>query len=275
MSTVEELLQSRGVEYRVSGKDILVRCFNPDHEDRHPSMRIDRVLGVFNCFSCGYKGSVFQHYNVEASTVGIKRELLKRKLNEIRSTGIGLRMPEGATPFRQFYRDISPDTFAKFGAFYHFAPDFSGRINFPIRDSGGRIVAFLGRDESGTLPTKYKITPTGAKMPLYPIATPIQGRIILVEGIFDVLNLYDKGLTNAICCFGVSNFNEHKLNMLKISGVSGIDLLFDADDAGTKAIEKVKKVAKEFPVRTIKLKAGDPGDLTQKQVTALRRKLYG
>jgi DNA primase len=110
---------------------------------------------------------------------------------------------------------------------------------------------------------------------MYPLAEPLQGKVILVEGIFDMLNLHDKGLTNAICCFGVNNFNKHKLNTLKISGVSGIDLLFDADDAGDKAVEKVKKICGDFPVRTIKLKSGDPGDLSLQQVQSIRKRLYG
>lgn len=274
MSQVEELLTQRGIEYKLSGKDVVVKCLNPDHEDRNPSMRIDRILGVFNCFSCGYKGNLFKHYNIEVSTIGIKKEKLIRKINDLRSSGVGLSMPEGATPFRKFYRGISADTYEKFDAFYHFAPNFSGRINFPIKDSSGRIVAFQGRDESGTLQRKYMFTPTGVKLPLYPLADPIQGRIILVEGIFDMLNLHDKGLTNSICCFGASNFNSHKLNMLKIAGVTGLDLLFDADEAGIKGVEKVKKVAGDFPVRAVKLKSGDPGDLSLSQVEKIYNKLY-
>ena len=79
----------------------------------------------------------------------------------------------------------------------------------------------------------------------------------------------------AICCFGVKNFNETKLNFLKISGVTGLDLLFDADQAGEAGAEHVKKLTNNFPVRVIKLRSGDPGSLVQKQVTGLRRKLYG
>ena len=43
----------------------------------------------------------------------------------------------------------------------------------------------------------------------------IQGSAILVEGIFDMINLHDKGLTNAVCCFGTNNYNEAKLSMLQ------------------------------------------------------------
>jgi len=274
MSQVEELLQKENIKYRISGKDVLVRCLNPDHDDTNPSMRIDRILGVFNCFSCGFKGNVFKHYDAEISILGIQREKLKRKINELRTTGVGLRMPEGATPFHRDYRGISAETYSHFNAFWSFSSDYVGRINFPITDTSDRIVAFIGRDEAGTLDTKYKISPPGAKLPLFPKARPLQGRVILVEGIFDMLNLYDKGLTNAVCCFGVNRFDKDKFELLKISGVTGLDLMFDSDEAGKKASDSVKKVVGDFHVRTINLKSGDPGDLTQRQVDGLKKKLY-
>jgi DNA primase len=118
-------------------------------------------------------------------------------------------------------------------------------------------------------------TPSGAKLPIFPMADPIQGKVILVEGIFDMLNLHDKGLTNAICCFGVNNFTEEKLNLLKISGVTGLDLLFDGDEAGRGAAERVRALVGDFPVRSILLKSGDPGDMNIKQVEYVRSKWYG
>lgn len=271
---IEQILQEKGVPYRHSGKDLLIRCLNPDHDDGNPSMRVDRVLGIFHCFACGYKGSLLKHYKVEASETGIRREKLKRIMNDLRSSGVGLQMPEGFYPFERDWRGISAKTYKKFEAFYHIAPSFSGRVNFPIRSPSGRIVAFQGRDETGTLPNKYMFTPSGVKLPLFPMAKAIQGRVILVEGIFDMLNLHDKGLENAVCIFGVNNFNEDKLSLLKISGVSGIDIVFDADEAGRDGAEKVKKVIGAFPVRVINLKSGDPGSLTEKQVVALRKRLY-
>lgn len=274
MSYVEDLLDKHNIFYRVSGNDVLIKCLNPEHDDRNPSMRIDRILGIFNCFSCGYKGNLFKHYDVEVSVPGMKAEKLKRKLNEIRATGVGLQMPEGWVPFTKEYRGISASTYAKFDAFQHFDSNFSGRINFPIKDGSGRIIAFQGRDESGTLPNKYMFTPKSIKLPLYPLVAPLQGKVILVEGMFDMLNLHDKGLTNAICCFGVNNFSNAKLNLLKISGVTGIDVLFDSDEPGEKAAEKIKKMAGEFPVRIVKLKSGDPGDMSLLQVSKLKNKLY-
>jgi len=46
----------------------------------------------------------------------------------------------------------------------------------------------------------------------------------MVEGIFDVINLHDKGLTNAVCCFGVKNVTEEKLQVLSVQGIDRIDV---------------------------------------------------
>ena len=275
MSAVIDFLEEKGIYYRLSGQDVLINCLNPDHEDRSPSMRIDKVLGVFHCFSCGFKGSLFKHYNVDYSETEVRREKLKRLINGLRASGVGLPMPEGYMPYVGNWRNIKPETYKKFGAFRHHDVNFAGRIVFPITDATDRIVAFQGRDELGTLNSKYYFYPPNAKLPLFPQVRPLQGRVILVEGIFDMINLHDKGLDNAICCFGVKNFTEAKLNYLKISGVSGLDVIFDADDAGQLGAEHIKKIAGDFPVRTINLKSGDPGSLAEKQVIGLRRKLYG
>ena len=106
---------------------------------------------------------------------------------------------------------------------------------------------------------------------------PLQGRVLLVEGIFDMLNLYDNGYRNVLCSFGTNTMNKEKLNILKILGVSGVDIMFDPDKAGQEAAEKVQDLAEEldFQVRNINLKSGDPGSMTPSHATNLRKKLYG
>ena len=88
-------------------------------------------------------------------------------------------------------------------------------------------------------------SPRGAKMPLFPVVEPIQNKIILVEGIFDVLNLHDKGLTNAVCCFGVKNVTEEKLEVLSVQGIEGIDIFLDNDEAGQKAAQKIQELCEK------------------------------
>ena len=272
---IDDILDQRGIKYIPKGNDYLVHCLNPEHDDSNPSMRIDKVTGVFQCFSCGYKGSIQHLFNEKINHLQVRRELFKQKIVEKRAESIGLSIPFNYTPYLGNWRNIRPETYKKFEAFQHTNPDYINRIVFPIRDVSGKIVAFNGRHLTDGIP-KYKISPRGAKMPLFPSVTPRKGKIILVEGIFDVINLHDKGLTNAVCCFGTQNINEDKLSMLSMQGASGIDVFFDGDDAGQEAAVKIEAMCERTGLlsRNICLKHTDPGALAQSQVDKLTSKLY-
>lgn len=257
------------------GADLLVSCLSPDHEDRNPSMRIDRITGIFQCFSCGFKGNIFTHFGEKANQLQLRRELLKKNIRHKRSESVGLSFPQNITPYVGNWRDIKPETYKKFEAFQHHDSDYIGRIVFPVRDISGRIVAFNGRHTTGGTP-KYMISPAGAKMPLFPVVKPIQGSVILVEGIFDMINLHDKGLENAVCCFGTKNINEDKLKMLSIQGVEEIIVFFDGDEAGQNASKQVQEMAERVGLasRNVKLQDRDPGALPLQTVQKLKSKLY-
>lgn len=273
--TVEELLTSRGIYFIPKGADFLVSCLSPDHEDRNPSMRIDRITGIFQCFSCGFKGNVFTYFGEKANQLQLRRELLKKNIRHKRSESVGLSFPQNIVPYQGNWRDIKPETYKKFEAFQHHDSDYLGRIVFPVRDISGRIVAFNGRHTTGGTP-KYMISPAGAKMPLFPAVKPIQGSVILVEGIFDMINLHDKGLENAVCCFGTKNINEDKLRMLSIQGVEEVIIFFDGDEAGQNASVAVQEMADRVGLvhRNVSLKDRDPGSLPIQTVHKLRDKLY-
>lgn len=275
---VEELLISKNITYIPKGKDFVVSCLNPEHADRNPSMRIDQVTGIFNCFSCEYKGNLFSLYGEKANPREIRKQTLRKKIQEKKAESIGLSMPLNFLPYVGNWRNIRPETYKHFGAFQHTATEFSGRICFPIKDRTGRIVAFQGRTTTDQIP-KYLNSPAGAKLPLFPAVKPVQGRILLVEGIFDVVNLFDKGITNAMCCFGVKNVTEEKLQVLSVSGVDGIDIFLDNDEAGQSGSEKIKELCEKVGLMTRNISFGnkelDAGALVQSQVDKLRTKLYG
>lgn len=274
---VEDLLKSNQIPYIPKGKDFVVSCLNPEHEDRNPSMRIDQVTGIFNCFSCEFKGNLFSHFGQKPNRMEIKRQLLKKKIAEVRAQTVGLQMPEGYMPYVGNWRNIRPETYTDFEAFIHVGSDFSGRICFPVRDRTGEIVAFVSRTTTDQQP-KYLNSPRGVKMPLFPVVEPIQNKIILVEGIFDVLNLHDKGLTNAVCCFGVKNVTEEKLEVLSVQGIEGIDIFLDNDEAGQKAAQKIQELCEKVGLISRKVSFGskelDAGALAKTQVEKLRNKLY-
>jgi DNA primase len=272
---VEDLLLQKGVPYIPKGKDFVVKCLNPEHEDRNPSMRIDQIDGRFNCFSCDFKGNLFTFFGEKFGGLQLKRDLLTKKIQEKRAESIGLSMPAGYMPYIGNWRGISPKTYKQFEAFEHTGADYISRINFPIRDISGKIVAFQGRHTANGTP-KYKFSPPGARLPLFPQVQPRRGEVILVEGIYDVINLHDKGLRNAICCFGTNNINEDKLSMLSIQGVTKVAVFFDGDEAGQKAAVNIKVMCEKLGLiaRNIELKDIDPGALTEPQVRKLESKLY-
>ena len=107
---------------------------------------------------------------------------------------------------------------------------------------------------------------------------PIKGRVILVEGIYDVINLHDKGLTNALCSFGISNITQDKLELLKMRGVEQIDIFFDPDEAGQGAVEKVVKLCEDTYLKHYNVRKppdlGDAGDLSEISVQKLKESLY-
>ena len=276
---VDELLQEKRIDFKVSGQDYVVKCLNPDHEDNNPSMRIDNITGVFNCFSCGFKGNLFTHFGAAANFLEIKRQKLKTSIEEKRSASVGFEFPKGFQPYKGNWRGIQPETYKHFDAFMHHDSQYNGRIVFPIRDITGKVVAFNGRHMTMTEIPKYLIYPPQAKLPLYPSSvTPIKGKVILVEGIFDMINLWDKGLTNAICCFGTKNIDTEKLSILKMQNISGVDIMFDGDNAGQEAAEDLKIMAEKVGLIPRNINLGqniDPGGLAQAKVSSLRDRLYG
>ena len=136
---IDDILEQRGIKYTPKGNDYLVHCLNPEHDDSNPSMRIDKVTGVFQCFSCGYKGSILTLFNERVNHLQIRKELFKQKIIEKRAESIGLSFPFNYIPYLGNWRNIRPETYRKFEAFQHTNPDYINRIVFPIRDVSGKI----------------------------------------------------------------------------------------------------------------------------------------
>lgn len=275
---VLELIQKNGLEYKVSGRDYLIRCLNPEHPDTNPSFRVDRVSGIAHCFSCGFKTNIFKYYGVFSNPIPIKIAKLKEKLEELKTMSTGLELPVGATAYTKTFRGISPQTLKRFEAFYtHQVEKLVDRIVFPIKDITGKTQVYVARHMLSNGNPRYVNYPSKVQIPVFPPQVP-QGNhsLVLVEGIFDMLNLYDKGLQNVVCTFGTNTLqNDTKLKLLpfKAQGVTHIYILFDGDEAGEKAAQVMKPLieACEFIVEIITLPDGtDPGELDQENVDSIK-----
>lgn len=274
---VLELINKNGLSFTVSGRDYLIKCLNPEHEDSNPSFRVDRVSGVAHCFSCGFKTNIFKFYGVFTNPVPIKIANLKLKLDELKSMGLGLEYPSGHTPYTKSFRGVSAQTLKHFGAFYTSQVEkLQDRIVFPIKDIRGKIVVFVARHTLSNGNPRYVNYPSGVKIPVFPSHLPNGYKsMVIVEGIFDMLNLYDKGLENVVCAFGTNtlqNETKHKLLPFKAQGITHIYLLFDGDEAGRKASQQLKPIIEQegFIVEIISLPDDvDPGELDQDDVNGI------
>lgn len=157
---------------------------------------------------------------------------------------------------------------------------FRGRIVFPIADPSGHILGFGGRSIGDEEP-KYL---NSAESPIYrksrvlfglPLALDAArraGRIVVVEGYFDAVALHRAGLREVVAPCGTALSAEHAKRLHRYA--SDVVLLFDGDEAGQRAAERVLPIllAEGLRVRAAVLPGGDDPDelLQHKGAGALR-----
>lgn len=274
---VETLLRNRNVEYIDANKDYKVKCLNPAHQDSNPSMRIHKVTGIFNCFSCGFKGNIFIHFGETPSMLDIKISLLQDKISKILMEPV-VDLPPDYSLYPEDYRGIPVEVLHKYGAFTtEYIDKLKDRICFPIYSVTGILRGIVGRALYSTTTDKYEVWPSGAKLPVFPAVPMVEkSSIILVEGIVDALNLISKGCDNVVCLFGTTSILktfDTKLSYLKILGVNKYYIMFDGDNAGKSNAIKLQKNMKDnnYNTEIIELPEGiDPGDLSVSDVSKLR-----
>lgn len=279
MNEVENLLRDKGVYFRSSGNDFVTKCFNLDHEDTNPSFRIDKIKGIGHCFSCGYKMNIFKHYGLISNTVNIRIAALKEKIRELKVGSSSVNMLTNPVAFTRDFRNISAGTYIKFGAFYtDSVKEMEDRLIFPLKDVSGNIRGFVGRHMLSSGNPRYLNYPTSVKMQMFPPKLEKSSRyLVLVEGMFDALNLYDSGLTAVSAIMGTQTLKADDIHLkmlpFKAQGVTHIFLAMDGDDAGFKASSFLKPLLEklDYVVEVVPMEDGvDPGSLEHEDIEGLR-----
>ena len=275
---VLDLLKDKGIFFSISGKDYVTKCFNPEHSDSNPSFRIDRTSGIAHCFSCGFKTNIFKFYGLLTNNTSIRVAKLKDKLKALQISTEGLEPLDGTRPANSVFRGISTQTLKHFGAFETDKVDnMQDRIIFPIKDIRNKTICYVGRHTLSNGNPRYVNYPSGVTIPLFPTRFNKKYRtIILVEGIFDMLNCYDKGLHNVVCTFGTTkllNDVPEKLLSFKVMGIEKIFVLYDGDAPGKEAARKIKPLIEEsgFLCEIIDLPEGDdPAIISQDYIDSIK-----
>jgi DNA primase len=139
------------------------------------------------------------------------------------------------------------------GGFYD---TFRNRLMFPIRDEGGRIIAFGGRVMPGSQdPAKYLNSP---ETPLFSKSRSIFGidlarqkivetrTVAVVEGYTDVVMAHQYGVSNVVSILGTAMTEQHVSILRRFA--DRIVLLFDADTAGDKAVDRAVELFLTQPI---------------------------
>ncbi|MFN3598312.1 MAG: DNA primase [Aquificaceae bacterium] len=159
---------------------------------------------------------------------------------------------------------------------------FRNRLVIPIRDVKGNVIAFGGRSLDGSHP-KYVNSPESEVFKkrstlfgLYEAKDYIkeEGEIIVVEGYFDLISLWQEGIRNCVAPLGTALTEEHAKILSKLS--NRILLLYDGDKAGRKAIRSSTPylLAEGMEVRVAYLPEGeDPDSFVRKEPDLLKNLL--
>lgn len=276
MNSVEALLNEQSIRFQPSGHDYLIQCLNPEHDDKNPSLRIDKVSGIGHCFACGFSLNIFTYYNKTPNVLNIKLEEVKDKIKRIMYEMHGINIPSDAVYIKEELRGISAETIQKFKFFtvenkLVDGTDLSEYILVPLYDAG-KLMALIGRHKLQDGKPKYKFWPRKAIIPIFPDLYVENNSLVIVEGMFDALYLWDNGLKNVHCCFGtdsfISRFRDFEASF-KVAGVSKFFIMFDGDAAGRSSAEKTKTFLEKhgYLAEVIELGDGiDPSDLDYEQV---------
>jgi DNA primase len=154
----------------------------------------------------------------------------------------------------------------KDGQFYD---RFRGRLMFPVEDLSGRIIAFGGRILGAGEP-KYLNSPESdiyvKGRNLYGLhrareAVRDRGYVIVVEGYFDLISLWNAGITHVVATLGTALTKEQTALIGRYT--KDVVALFDPDEAGRKALARSLELflAGNLNARALVLPDGlDPDD---------------
>ena len=110
------------------------------------------------------------------------------------------------------------------------------RLVIPIEDEAGRLVGYGGRSLDGSEP-RYRFPPRFSKSQLlfnlHRAAATRQSHVVVVEGFFDCLKVYQAGFRSVVALMGSSLYQRQR--ELLVQHFRHVSLMLDGDAAGRRA----------------------------------------
>ncbi len=170
--------------------------------------------------------------------------LKERKIDveKLKDFGLGYAPSSGGLVTFMRQKGISVERLNKAGLISANHEVFRDRLIFPIFNVSGRIIGFGGRGIDDYIRPKYLNSPETPIFKkgeiLYGLyqskeAMRTRGEAILVEGYFDLLSLFQKGITNVCAPLGTSLTESQAILISRFA--KKVNILFDGDLSGIKA----------------------------------------
>lgn len=274
-------------ELRRSGRDQLRgRCPLHGGEGRE-TFHVNTAEQVFHCFSCGAGGSVLDlvakvegcglreaaqklsvWQSVPGNVVRPQKTTVTKKTRSVpplrfRLRGVDVRHPYLAS------RGISEATAREFGIGFYAGPGLmSQRLVIPLDDEAGRLVGYCGRSLNGSEP-RYKFPASFAKSQvlfnLHRATATRQSTVIVVEGFFDCLKVYQAGFSSVVALMGSALYEpQHRLLSQRFRQVV---LMLDGDAPGRRAAAVVsERLSADCSVHIVQLADSSQPDQLPEQV---------
>lgn len=260
---LRQVLQAYGVDWlRHSGiGQYRGRC--PIHQGQGTeAFHANLAQDLFHCFACGAGGNVLDFVSamercsireaalrlqetcggsgtLPAAGGGSTRRKLVTKEREVNPPlGFALEL-DRAHPYLA-RRGIDAVTAAHFGVGYCGRGLLRGRIAIPIHDDAGRLVAYCGRALDEAEP-RYRFPGGFYKSQVlfhyHPARRASGGQVIVVEGFFDCMRVYQAGFPCVVALMGARLSPAQK--RLLAARFSAVVLLLDGDATGRAATAQI------------------------------------
>lgn len=282
-------------DLRPSGRDHLRgRCPLHSGEGRE-TFHVDTAGQVFHCFSCQAGGSVI---DLVMAIEGCGSRQAAERLSSwsmasavevepwsppVKATVTKKREFTAALPFRLRgvdvhhpylrKRGIDQATATEFGIGFYDGPGLMhNRLVIPIENQLGELVGYCGRALDGSEP-RYRFPQRFPKSQLlfnfHRAAARNAPQVIVVEGFFDCLKVYQAGFPGVVAIMG-SAMSQRQLELL-VHSFRRIRLMLDGDAAGRRASSVIaSRLAPHASVEVIQVPdATQPDQLTPSQIREL------
>lgn len=253
-----------------SGDEWMCRCLW--HDDSSASLQFNIRKGVYVCFGCGVKGNIkslmrflgrrFEDIGTDIADITAKLDALDEQVGKAPRLKT---LPESILKRYDFpteYWHSRGFTDATIKAFDLGYDPIEDEATIPVRTTNGDLIGTIKRRLSADYGPRY-MYPKGfpRKTSLFGswlVAKTITDEVAVTEGAVDSMTLWQIGVPS-VAQYG-SAISREQVALLRRLGISRLILFYDNDKAGEKALDTALELTRDFLIRVVEYKKGDPKD---------------